>query len=275
MDRLDKRLRYVQQIGERLGLGIIGAVPHAAQKAKTDPAVVAQLLESFRSLRLNLCYAATQTRPLMFTVTSANASEGKSLVSANLALSFAEGGFRTLLIDGDLRRGSLHTTFATERRPGLVDVLIGNIGLGDALRSTSHPKLSLLPRGSRLATAPELLVSEAFHRMVAGLGADYDVVLIDSPPLAAGMDPHALCVATTNVLFVVRLAHTDGHYARQKLELLARFPVRILGVVANDVQEAVGLNKEYSYLPGYSGFDEDEVAATSRAGSALGPAGLN
>lgn len=267
LDQLDKRLRYVQQIGQRLGLNIIGAVPHTTQGRKSDPANVAQLLESFRSLRLNLCYAANQSRPLMLTVTSASASEGKSLVSANLALSFAEGGYRTLLIDGDFRRGCLHSTFATDRRPGLVDVLIGAVTLTSALRSTSHPKLSLLPRGSRLASAPELLVSEAFRRLVAGLAADYDVVLIDSPPLAAGMDPLALCVATTNVLFVVRLARTDGHLARQKLELLGRFPVRMLGVVANDVREAIGLNAEYSYLPEYSAFDEDEVAISSAGSS--------
>lgn len=259
LDRLDRRLRYVQQIGDKLGVGIIGAVPHTGQAGKSDPDTVAHLLESFRSLRLSLCYAAPQSRPLMLTITSASAAEGKSLVSANLALSFAEGGYRTLLIDGDFRRGCLHATFATDRRPGLVDVLIGAVGLSDALRQTSHPKLSLLPRGSRLASAPELLVSESFHRLVGNLGSDYDVVLIDSPPLAAGMDPHALCVATTNALFVVRLAHTDGHLARQKLELLSRFPVRILGVVANDIQEAIGLNTEYSYLPGYSAFDEDEV----------------
>lgn len=269
LDRLDRRMRYVQQIGQRLGLGIIGAVPHTAQAEKSDPASVAQLLESFRSLRLNLCYAARQARPLMFTVTSASASEGKSLVSANLALSFAEGGYRTLLIDGDFRRGCLHETFSTDRRPGLVDVLIGSMGLTEALRVTSHPNLSLLPRGSRLASAPELLASEPFHRLVSGLATDYDVVLIDSPPLAAGMDPHALCVATTNVLFVVRLAHTDGQHARQKLELLSRFPVRILGVVANDIREAVGLNTEYSYLPSYGALDEDEVVATAVAGNTL------
>lgn len=270
LDRFDRRLRYVQQVGDKLGVGIIGAVPHTGQVGKPDPENVAHLLESFRSLRLNLCYAAPQSRPLMLTITSASASEGKSLVSANLALSFAEGGYRTLLIDGDFRRGCLHATFATDRRPGLVDVLIGAVPLSDALRQTSHPKLSLLPRGSRLATAPELLVSEAFHRLVGNLASEYDVVLIDSPPLAAGMDPHALCVATTNVLFVVRLAHTDGHLARQKLELLARFPVRILGVVANDIQEEVGLNTEYSYLPGYSAFDDDEVTVGVGAPSAAG-----
>jgi polysaccharide biosynthesis transport protein len=274
LDRLDKRLRYVQQIGDRLRLSIIGAVPHTSHTGKSDPANVARLLESFRSLRLNVCYAANQARPLMFTVTSASASEGKSLVSANLALSFAEGGYRTLLIDGDFRRGCLHATFATDRRPGLVDVLIGSVGFAEALRPTSHPKLSLLPRGSRLATAPELLVSESFHRLVTGLASDYDVVLIDSPPLAAGMDPHALCVATTNVLFVVRLGKTDGHLARQKLELLARFPVRILGAVANDIQEAMGLNAEYSYLPEYSAIDADEVIATG-AGHALGSPEFN
>ena len=259
LDQLDKRIRYIQQIPRRLGLNILGAVAHVVQGRKTDPLNVARLVESFRALRLNVTYAAAHDRPLKLTVTSAATAEGKSLVSANLALSFAEGGYRTLLIDGDLRRGTLHRTFNTERRPGLVDVLRDTITLSECLRPTTHAKLSLLPGGSRSSAAPDLLASESFHRLIEELQTDFDVILIDSPPLVAGMDPHALCVATGNVLFVVRLGETDGSLARQKLDLLHRFPVRLLGTVVNDVRASVGLNTEYSYLPAYAVQDDDDL----------------
>ena len=259
LDRLDKRIRYTHQVSQNLRLNVIGAVPHAAQRRAPNPLNVMQLIESFRLLRLNVSYAATTERQLMLTVTSAGPGEGKSLVSSNLALSFAGGGFRTLLVDGDLRRGHLHTTFATDRRPGLVDVLRGTVPLKDCLRATSEPGLTILPSGSRLASAPELLTSTAFQRLMESLQADYDVILIDSPPLAAGMDPYALCVSTGNALFVVRLAKTDGDVARQRLESLERFPVNVLGAVINDVQPAGGLNTEYSYLPGYAIRDEDDT----------------
>lgn len=261
LDQLDKRIRYMQQVPRRLRLPVIGAVPHVRNGRKADAFNAAQLVESFRTMRLNVAYAAAPDRQLMLTVTSASAAEGKSLVSANLALSFAESGYRTVLIDGDVRRGSLHATFGTDRRPGLSDVLRGSAVLPDCLRSTSHPKLTLLPSGSRLANGPELLSSEGFRQLIRTLQADHDVILVDSPPLAAGMDPHALCVATGNVLFVTRLAQTNGDFARQKLEMLERFPVVLLGTIVNDVQSAVGLNSEYSYLPGYYVRDEDETPA--------------
>ena len=265
LDRFDKRIRYTNQVAQNLRLNTIGAVPHAAQQRTPNPLDVVQLVESFRLLRLNVSYAATNDRQLMLTVTSAGPGEGKSLVSANLALSFAGGGYKTLLIDGDLRRGRLHTTFATDRRPGLVDVLRGTVPLADCLRPTSEPQLTLLPCGSRLASAPELLTSAAFHQLIKNLHADYDVVLIDSPPLAVGMDPYALCVSTGNVLFVVRLAKTDGDLARQRLESLERLPVNIVGAVINDIQPEGGLNKEYAYLPGYAIHDEVDMLPTAEA----------
>ena len=272
LERLDKRIRYTHQVRQELGLGVIGAVPHAAQELTPNPLDVMQLLESFRLLRLNVSYAATNDRRLMLTVTSAGAGEGKSIVSSNLALSFASGGYKTLLIDGDLRRGCLHTTFATDRRPGLVDVLRGTAPIEKSLRPTSESRLTLLPSGSRLASAPELLTSAAFHELIKSLQADFDVILLDSPPLAAGMDPYALCVSTGNALFVVRLAKTDAAQARQRLESLERFPVNVMGAVINDVQPSGGLNNEYSYLPGYAIHDEDEAFATADGRVANQPA---
>jgi tyrosine-protein kinase Etk/Wzc len=262
LDRVDKRIRYLQQVPTRLKRRVLAAVPHLERRRKPNPLNATQLVEAFRSLRLNATYAAAQGRRFMVAITSAGPSEGKSFVSANLALAFAEGGFRTVLIDGDVRRGGLHATFDTHRCPGLVDVLRGKSALTDALSPTSHPKLSLLPCGTRDSGAPELLSSSVFVQLTETLQRRFDVILIDTPPLAAGMDSHALCAAATNVLFVVRLAHSDGAVARQKLDVLERFPVRILGVVANDVSTSLGLNDDYSYLPAYS-IQEDDGVTTS------------
>ena len=194
LDRLDKRIRYTHQVAQDLKLDIIGAVPHAGKERVANPLDVMQLIESFRLLRLNVSYAGTGDRPLMLTVTSASAGRIAHRDS-NLALSFAGGGYKTLLIDGDLRRGCLHTTFATDRRPGLVDVLRGTVPLSECLRATPDSKLTLLPSGSRFASAPELPTSVAFHDLIKSLKTDFDVIIIDSPPLAAGMDPWTLSVS--------------------------------------------------------------------------------
>jgi tyrosine-protein kinase Etk/Wzc len=260
LDRFDKRIRYLQQVPSQLRLNVVGAIPHVVRRSTPDALNVAQLVESFRSLRLGITYAIPRERPLKLTITSAGPADGKSFVSSNLALAFAESGYRTLLIDGDVRRGTLHKVFNTERRPGLVEVLRGESTLAGCSRATTHPYLSLLSSGARLKSAPELLASESFRALMDAAQPGYDVILIDSPPLAAGMDPHALCVATGNVLFVVRLAESNGDVARQKLDLLERFPVRVIGAVANDVTASVGLNGEYSYLAGYTIHDEDALS---------------
>ncbi|HEX4684549.1 MAG TPA: polysaccharide biosynthesis tyrosine autokinase [Gemmatimonadaceae bacterium] len=260
LDRLDKRLRFLPQVSARLKLRVLASVPHAKRRRKPDPLNSAQLVEAFRSLRMNATYAASQGRRFMLAVTSANPSEGKSFVSANLALAFAESGFRTVLVDGDVRRGCLHATFDADRCPGLVDVLRGSAPLTGTLVPTAHPKLTLLPCGTRDTTAPELLASHTFRQLAEALQAQFDVVLIDTPPLAAGMDPLALCVASGKALFVVRMAHTDGAVARQRLDALERFPVQVIGVVANDVSTSLGMNDEYSYLSSYAITGEEGVA---------------
>lgn len=258
LDRLDKRIRYLPQVPGRLKLRVLGAVPHATRRRTPDPMNIAQIIEAFRSIRLNATYAAAPESTFLLAVTSAGAGEGKSFVSANLALAFAQGGYRTLLIDGDVRRGHLHSSFDADATPGLVDVLRGSASLTDSLVATPHAKLALLPCGTRLKHAPELLTSNAFRELTAALQSSFSVIVIDTPPLAAGMDPFALCAATGHVLFVARMAITDGGVARQKLEVLERFPVRILGAVANDVRTSLGLNQDYSYLPEYAFSDEIE-----------------
>src|SRR5690606_17800411 len=124
------------------------------------------------------------------TISSPMPGDGKSLISSNLALSFAEAGFRTILVDGDIRRGELHRTFGLDRRPGLLDYLAREMSLEAVLRSTSHPKLTLITGGTRLRNGPELLGSTRMRDLGADLRTRYDAVIFGSPPLGAGIDPY-------------------------------------------------------------------------------------
>ncbi len=119
LDQLDKRFRYPDQVTRELGLTILGAVP-AMKRGKDGlqkPADASQTLEAFRSIRLNLAHSYG-SGPVRLTITSPGPSEGKSLISSHLARSFAEAGYKTLLIDGDIRRGELHRTFSVEPAAG-------------------------------------------------------------------------------------------------------------------------------------------------------------
>ena len=198
-------------------------------------------------------------------VTSPGAGEGKSLVSSNLALAFAEAGYRTALVDGDVRRGELHSTFGLQRSPGLTDVLRGSAGLAEAIRPTQHERLLLLPSGSRFQSAPELLTSTALHRTLMDLRAQFDAIIVDSPPLAAGVDAFALSVTTGHAVLVLRAEKSDLRLARAKLELLGRLPTQILGVAINDVKTE-GEYRDYSFSPSEYDGDESETVNGIRIG---------
>ncbi|HEX6967041.1 MAG TPA: polysaccharide biosynthesis tyrosine autokinase [Gemmatimonadaceae bacterium] len=271
LDRVDPRIRYPEQVTHEMGLNILGAVPHIRKQKDgvLDPEETAQVIESFRTIRLNLAHEHMGGSPIIFTVTSPGPGDGKSLVSANLALSFAEAGYRTVLVDGDIRRGELHAMFGLDRRPGLTDYLIGEAPLDTVLRDSSHENLSVLPCGTRRHRGPELLVSEGLAHLMAELQRRADVVIVDSPPLGAGVDPFIMATATKNMLMVLRTGISDRKMAEAKLTLVDRLPVRVVGVVLNDIRQA-GAYRYYSYLYGYSVVDEDVPQLESEVGALTG-----
>src|SRR5256712_750478 len=181
--------------------------------------------------------------------------EGKSFVSGNLARAFADAGQRTLLIDGDSRRGVLHRLLRAVRKPGLTDYLAGVVPVEAVVQRTDHPALWFIGSGSRKQDAPELLGAPAMAQLLASARATYQVILIDSSPLGAGVDPFLLGTLTGSLLLVLRSGATDRDLAHAKLDVLARLPIRVLGAVLNDV-EPRGAYRYYSYLSGYAAEDE-------------------
>jgi capsular exopolysaccharide synthesis family protein len=258
-DMLDHRFRYSEQIPDELGLDVMGAVPTVPKPgdADKDPDAVLQSVEAFRGLRMNL-HHMFDAPPVMLTVSSPGVGDGKSMISSNLALSFAEAGFRTLLIDGDIRRGKLHSIFGIDRRPGLVDYLSGEFEASQVMREVPvHGALTLIASGTRRHRGPELLTSARLPALLNQVRTMFDVIIIDSAPLAAGVDAYALSVATRNLLLVMRTGHTDRRVAKAKLKLMHRLPVRLLGAVVNAVSSA-DIYTEYSYLYGYGADSEAE-----------------
>ena len=261
LDKSDKRFRYPDQVTKDLGLTILGAVPHVKpgsnalvrQKASTP------FQEALRDIRLNLSYAHASSGPLHLTITSPGSADGKSFLSTHLARVFAEGGARTLLIDGDLRRGMLNERFNHPRRPGLSEYLRGGEPKDRVIQKTVIDRLDLITSGSRQREAPELLGGPLLERLLADVRADYDVVICDSPPLSAGVDAVMIGAATENILLVVRTGVSLREVAAARLEVLGRLPVRVIGAVLNDVPR----DNAYSYythyaLPGYESRTEEE-----------------
>jgi succinoglycan biosynthesis transport protein ExoP len=272
MDVLDKRFRYPEQVTDELGLSILGAVP-AIRKKRDGPMndeETSQVVEAFRTIRLNLAHSYGAAGPVLLTISSPGPGEGKSLVSSNLALSFADAGYQTLLVDGDIRRGELHRMFNVDRRPGLMDYLAGSCPVEDVVRPSGHRGLSVVACGTRRQQGPELLGSTAMTLFMADMKARFNVIIVDSPPMGAGIDPFVLSTATGHLLLVLRSGETDRALAEAKLKLLDRLPIRLLGAVLNDIRATEGAYKYYGYVYGYSAEEDGSPAQiSSRAGSEI------
>jgi capsular exopolysaccharide synthesis family protein len=214
-------------------------------------------------------FAYGNAGPLTLTVTSPSPGEGKSLISTNLAVAFAEVGKRTLLVDADTRRGDAHELLGVSRSPGLTDYLRERAN-GDIIQGTEYDHLDFIGSGTRGTSTPELLASSRMHSFLGTLKRTYDVIIVDSPPLGAGGDPVLLAGLTGNMVLVIRAGSTEKNLALAKLDMLTRLPIRVLGAVLNHV-EAKGMYRYYysSSLPEYAPKGEEQPALLAESGSSL------
>jgi capsular exopolysaccharide synthesis family protein len=260
LDMIDRRIRYPEQVTGELGLAIAAAIPRFPKGGVStrSPEQVAQLVESFRTLRMHVRHVTEP--PITLAVSSPSPGDGKSFVAANLAMSFADAGFRTVLVDGDTRRGMAHEVFGLKPANGLTEYLSGRATYDKVVHLTPHDRLTLVPCGARQPHSPELLTSASLPRLVGELKSRYDVVVFDTPPLAAGVDAYAIATALNNLLMVVRVGKTERRMAAAKLLLVDRLPINLIGAVLNGVN-LKGEFDYYGYASGY-GFSEEPVVET-------------
>ncbi len=255
LDLLDSRLRYPEQATNDLGLTLNATVPLLPKGGvqRQTPEQLTQMVESFRTLRMNVMHGSDARVTLA--ISSPSPRDGKSFIASNLAMSFAEAGFRTVLVDGDTRRGTLHDLFEVPRGAGLIDFLAGEAHQNEIIHPTGHDKLALIPTGRPRRQSPELLVGSALKNLVKELRSRFDVVIFDTPPFAAGIDGYAIASAAESLLVVLRVGQTERRLAAAKMLLVRRLPINILGAVLNGVP-ASGEYQYYGYADGYAALDE-------------------
>jgi capsular exopolysaccharide synthesis family protein len=252
--RYDDRILTVSDIEDLIDEQVLGLVPVSTSELRD--AHVGLLVEedrrhsfaeSFRNIRSSILFVKGEgTERKTILVTSAVPSEGKSTVAANLAAVLAMGGARVLLIDGDLRRGTVHEIAGADRQPGLSDYLTDPTR-PDPIRPTSLPRLSIIPAGKPVTNSGELFLGNRFRELMDRAKSEFDHVVVDSPPVFAADDATTLAPRFDATLFVTRSAFTRGRMAHRALTLLRQRNSRILGVVLNRASAAA---KSYYY--GYS-----------------------
>ncbi len=308
-DVLDRSLKTVDQTESFLGLPVLAAVPErtTAKKDKTeegpsDRATTYRLVaeapegpvaESFRNLRASLSLLGPEVERKVFLFTSALPAEGKSFTCANYALALAQQGYRVLLIDGDLRRPNLEKIFsdradkrAATRPPGVVDYLVGETGLEEAIirvaasevdvaksrvnaekkfTTATGGQLSILPGGRRAPNPAELLSGHSFGELVAEAARLYDRVVIDSAPLLAVSDTLLMTPHVQTVSLVVRAAKTPRNAVLRAISLLATASARPAGVILNRLPHRRGAGYYYYYASHGYGLGEGSYAGPNGA----------
>ncbi len=204
-------------------------------------------VESFRNLRSNLLNLPDDLRTKRcFSVTSAVPGEGKSVVSINLSIALAATSSRTLLVDGDLRRGKLHVLLETDSGPGFSDLVTDRAILEEVVRPTRMPKLFLMPTGPRIPNIAEQLLGFGMGALFGELGQHFDFILVDTPPVLAADDSTTIASKTAWTLFVVRLGYSQRQHCQLALEDLANRQVNVPGIVVNCVPRQLSSSHYYN-----------------------------
>ena len=240
IDRMDDRMNSIGDFQAHFSEHVLGQIPRDTSKEQTELLKPDdqrhQLVESFRNLRSTLLYMPLDgARPKTLLITSAIPNEGKSTLSCNLALVMASAGLKTLLIDGDLRRGEIHNAFGVSRDPGFTDVLGHSVNWKIAIRTTGVENLHVLPRGRNVPQPSEYLLSKNTDRLLQELYPMYDYIIIDSSPVLAADDTASLAPKIDATLFVVRLSFTPAKMTRKSLDILHGRQANIPGLILNQV----------------------------------------
>jgi capsular exopolysaccharide synthesis family protein len=206
--------------------------------------------EAVRTLRNSVLLTDFNSRLRSILVTSAAPAEGKSTVAAHLAAAHAEQGNRTLLIDGDLRRPSIHKFFGNSNDKGLSNVLFGSIPWAEAIADTSPGgNLRIMPAGPFSRRAADLL-GRTLPQILEEAAREYDLIILDSPPLIGFPEPLQMAASVDGVLVVARAGHTNRKGVASVLAMLNRLHANIVGVVLNEVTP--GMSDSYYYHHYYS-----------------------
>ncbi|MBI1277283.1 MAG: polysaccharide biosynthesis tyrosine autokinase [Anaerolineaceae bacterium] len=206
----------------------------------TDPRTAAA--EAFRSLRTNLMFSSVENPLHTLLITSTAQSDEKSIVLANLAVTFAQSGNKTILVDSDLRKPAQHEIWAIPNDRGLTTMMIEDGAMSSPpLVNTDIEGLQVLPSGPLPPNPADILSSQRMSALIGVLKARANYVLFDAPPVLAATDAALLGAKLDGVLLVVRAGHTRREHTVRAREALERVHVRILGaVLSNAPKESVG-----------------------------------
>jgi len=263
---LDSTITTSDDVAAVTGAPILGNI-FSDDSAKRAPLEVLQQAspwaEAFRVLRTNMQYVEVDEDQKVIVVTSSLPGEGKSTVAVNLAITLSLANERVALIECDLRRPLIADRMRLDSAVGTTSVLIGKVGLQDALQEYGDIGLRVLACGPIPPNPSELLQSHAMERLLTDLRSEFDVVILDAPPLLPVTDAALLATQADGAVVITRHGETTRDQLTHAIERLDSVDAKVLGVVVNMApQRKVG--SAYGYGYGY-GYGIEDVGSTKRS----------
>jgi len=258
LDRLDDRMNSFSELEDHFDEPLVGQIPKDRAAKGDSPLLQPQderhaFVEAYRNFRSALLFLGDDApKPRVLLLTSSIPNDGKSLTTANLAVTMANSGSRVLLVDADLRKGVLHQRFGVPNHAGLSEALAGVHLWNQLVQPTQVPGLFLLPRGAVTHASGELFLQPGTRPFLQAAASQYDYVILDTPPVMAADDVSSLAPLVDGVLFVIRAQHTSARIARAALEVLYQRGIKVLGLVFNAVEPSGGEYYYYRYHDYYA-----------------------
>jgi len=283
---LDNSLKSIEDV-EHLGFSVLGSIPFIAPQAMVQHMKVngngeikeiqsrlishfapkSPVSEAYRSLRTNIQYCRPDSSIKTGIVTSSGPGEGKSTSVSNLAITFAQTGAKTLLVDCDLRRPVLHGIFGLNRGEGVTNVLAGKSSFDAVVRSTKIDNLDLITAGVLPPNPSEMLASKAMDAFIEEASSRYEMVLFDSPPVIAVTDAAILSRKLDGVVLVMKSGQTNRDALMRAKQLLDNVNANIFGITVNgvNVDDMYGSYYYYYHYYYYGDGNEKKKRRMSRA----------
>ena len=248
---LARRSPVTRALGNQSAEGTLPAAANVAPALVVVHEPLSPVAEAFRALRTAVLFSTPAAPPKMLLVTSAGASEGKTVSSLNLAATLAEAGSRVLLIDVDLRKPSCHRQLGVTNTAGLSSFLAGQVDLATVVHALEAPRLDFIPAGPTPPNPAELVGSQRMRTMLEEMRGQYDFVILDSPPVLPVTDAVVLAREVDGVVQVVKGHDTPRELIRRARDQLVQANAHLLGAVINNVDLGWGdlyfYNRYYGY----------------------------
>ncbi len=261
MNKLDDRPNTLVDLEHLFDLPVLAQIPRMKPASEAEGVPVLQpedqrypLIEAYRSLRSAFLYKDALKNPpapppKTIAIVGATPNDGKSMTAANLAITFAQAGARVLLIDADLRRGTLHNHFSTPTNPGLSDILTKQAEWHSTLIQTPFPNLHFIPCGTPPRHSHHVFAD--IGRFLSEIAGHYDYYIFDTAPVIVADDVLSLAPHLEGVIMVVRAGFTSGRVARTALQMLRQRGVKVVGLAFNNVQPNASDFYHYRYKEYY------------------------